>query len=94
MKTWKILLAGIAGLLVGWTLQAQMEPQDPPPLDLMEKHNCRFEIVDIPDAGPEILLNQCTGESWWYDRGSESTDSFRRDRPRAWRPLPLERPAD
>lgn len=94
MKTWKILLACIAGLFVGWTVQAQMEPQDPDVVELLEKFNCRYEIVDIPDDGPEILLNQCTGESWWYDRGSESTDGYRRGRPRAWLPLPKETPAD
>ena len=94
MKTWKTVLVGVACLLVGWTVQAQNEPEEPPPLDLLEKLNCRYEIVAISDTGPEILLNQCTGESWWYDAGSESTDSFRRDRPRSWRPLPMERLAD
>ncbi|MCY4585126.1 MAG: hypothetical protein OXB98_03720 [Bryobacterales bacterium] len=97
MNTSKTVLLIIACLLVGWTVQAQMEPAPPAdtiPLDLLEKLTCRYEIVNIPDTGPAILLNQCTGESWWYDAGSEPTDSFRSGRPRSWQPLPMERPAE
>ena len=47
---------------------------------------CRFIIMALPgvDRG-EILLNECTGESWYYDNGWEPGEralrgSFERDR--------------
>ena len=55
---------------------------------------CRFIIMALPgvDRG-EILLNECTGESWYYDNGWEPGEraprgSFERDP--AWKPISRE----
>lgn len=51
--------------------------------------DCHFVIVNLPDAARgEILLDECTGNSWWYDSGVEKSDSGTPStRNPEWRPI-------
>lgn len=70
MRT-RIAIVGVAliAFLVGWFVgadppaSAQVEPAP-------EERMC-FEIYD-PSNQAELLLDRCTGDSWWYDDGAYS----------------------
>ena len=51
--------------------------------------DCAFTVVDIAHHGDrgKILLDECTGDTWWYDNGWERTGDFEGDylRSAVWR---------
>ena len=71
-------------------LESRLSTGCPWPVD----RPCRFIIMALPGVSRgEILLNECTGESWYYDNGWEPgmrapRGSFERDP--AWKPISRE----
>jgi hypothetical protein len=73
----------VAALLALNFVVAQTNPPTAP-----TSQGC-FEVYDMVGETP-ILLNKCTGASWWYDNGFESDYSYSGNsggqvRDRAWR---------
>ena len=88
-----VLLA--ACLLAGWIAGSAgqvAQAQDPVEI-VVEKEqterDCRFEIPAYHASKAIILLDQCTGSSWWFDVGYDySSKSY--VRPRTWRIIDTE----
>ena len=57
------VMAILCAFIFSTTPQAAVSQPEPPPRD------CHFSIVDTgPDRGV-ILLDECSGNTWWYHNG-------------------------
>ena len=80
MKALIAVLVGVVCLLVGlmagenWSVEAQAKPL------LVE---C-YEVYDL-QGDDTILLNKCSGASWWYDNGFEGYGGDGQVRPQTWK---------
>ena len=83
-----LVAVAVACLLAGWltgggnhVVTAQTVPA---PVPLPSECYTVYDMI----GDSNILLNECSGESWWYDDGYESEGG--QVRPRSWRTLQRE----
>ena len=83
----------LAGWIVGSGGQATHAQETTEPETVTEteepERDCRFEIPYYHASKAIILLDQCTGSSWWFDDGYDySSNSYVGSR--TWRTIEVE----
>ena len=55
--------------------------------DIRDAKDCHFVINDVSFAGHRFLLDECTGDTWWFDQGwgYDSSDNYVQLRDPKWR---------
>ena len=87
MQKFVLVAVVVACLLAGgsYIVTAQETPTVTP--SIPTPRDCHFEIPwDVRAAGRAVLLDQCTGNTWRFDDGWD-TSAGEYVRPYTWRPI-------